>query len=215
MLRADGSVSKESDAQGSRPISYCREGNDLEEATIQPGGCIVVQGDSDGSVGEPCDEAMILRAVREEGTRLGGGEPGEGAGTEVDVTAGPIRERDPNAQLMLGQGDRASAESITECLTGDDPLAVRGLADDVTPRRSISHGTRLEDGEAPATGMLDPRLRRAYRDRVMFLMFVVWLVVFVGIFRGWRWTPLLALANLAYTLLVLRIHMTDPIPLNF
>ena len=50
---------------------------------------------------------------------------------------------------------------------------------------------------------------------VMLLMFVVWLVVFIGIFRGWRWVPLLALANLAYTLLVLRIHMTDPIPLNF
>jgi hypothetical protein len=50
---------------------------------------------------------------------------------------------------------------------------------------------------------------------VMLLMFVVWLVVFIGIFRRWRWTPLLVLANLAYTLLVLRIHMTDPIPLNF
>lgn len=50
---------------------------------------------------------------------------------------------------------------------------------------------------------------------VMLLMFVIWLVVFIGIFRGWRWVPLLALANLAYTLLVLRIHMTDPIPLNF
>jgi hypothetical protein len=49
----------------------------------------------------------------------------------------------------------------------------------------------------------------------MLLMFVVWLVVFIGIFRGWKWVPLLAIANLAYTLLVLRIHMTDPIPLNF
>ena len=49
----------------------------------------------------------------------------------------------------------------------------------------------------------------------MFLMFVIWIVVFIGVFRGWRWTPLLALANLGYTLLVLRVHMTDPIPLNF
>ena len=32
----------------------------------------------------------------------------------------------------------------------------------------------------------------------MLLMFVIWLVVFIGIFRGWRWVPLLALANLAY-----------------
>jgi hypothetical protein len=49
----------------------------------------------------------------------------------------------------------------------------------------------------------------------MFLMFAVWFVVFIGIFRGWRWVPLLVLANLAYTLLVLKVHMTDPIPLNF
>lgn len=49
----------------------------------------------------------------------------------------------------------------------------------------------------------------------MFLMFVLWGVVFVGIFLRWRWVPLLVLANLAYTLLVLRVHMTDPIPLNF
>jgi hypothetical protein len=67
----------------------------------------------------------------------------------------------------------------------------------------------------PLPRILDRRPVRAYRGGVMLLMFVIWLVVFVGIFRGWRWTPLLALANLAYTLLVLRIHMTDPIPLNF
>jgi hypothetical protein len=100
-------------------------------------------------------------------------------------------------------------------LAGDDPVGGGWLTDDVAPRRSITHATRLGDDVAPVTGMLDPGPPRAYRDRVMFLMFVVWLVVFVGIFRGWRWTPLLALANLAYTLLMLRIHMTDPIPLNF
>ncbi len=49
----------------------------------------------------------------------------------------------------------------------------------------------------------------------MFLMFVLWGVVFLGIFLRWRWVPLLVLGNLAYTLLVLRVHMTDPIPLNF
>lgn len=49
----------------------------------------------------------------------------------------------------------------------------------------------------------------------MFLMFAVWFVAFIGIFRGWRWVPLLVLANLAYTLVVLKVHMTDPIPLNF
>lgn len=50
---------------------------------------------------------------------------------------------------------------------------------------------------------------------VMLLMFVLWGVVFLGIFRHWRWIPILVLVNLAYTLLVLKTHMTDPIPLNF
>lgn len=70
-------------------------------------------------------------------------------------------------------------------------------------------------GLADRPRSLPPGDVRPSLSRVMFLMFVIWLVVFIGIFRGWRWTPLLALANLAYTLLVLRIHMTDPIPLNF
>lgn len=50
---------------------------------------------------------------------------------------------------------------------------------------------------------------------VMFLMFVLWGVAFLGIFRHWRWVPILVLVNLAYTLIVLKTHMTDPIPLNF
>jgi hypothetical protein len=50
---------------------------------------------------------------------------------------------------------------------------------------------------------------------VMLLMFVLWGVIFLGIFRHWRWIPILVLVNLAYTLIVLKSHMTDPIPLNF
>jgi hypothetical protein len=81
-------------------------------------------------------------------------------------------------------------------------------------RAHVDHGATLEDARETRGSLLalgaSPNL-----IHVMLLMFVVWLVVFIGIFRGWRWVPLLALANLAYTLLVLRIHMTDPIPLNF
>lgn len=51
--------------------------------------------------------------------------------------------------------------------------------------------------------------------RVMFLMFVLWGVVYAGIFLRWRWIPILVIVTLAYTLFVLRVHMTDPIPLNF
>ena len=85
-------------------------------------------------------------------------------------------------------GHGRSAGSLTRLSLGDGPRRRRCL---------------LGDPRGPSLGF------------VMLLMFVIWLVVFIGIFRGWRWTPLLALANLAYTLLVLRIHMTDPIPLNF
>ena len=63
--------------------------------------------------------------------------------------------------------------------------------------------------------MLARRGARAYRGRVMLSMFVLWIVVFVGIFRGWRWTPILALATLGWTLVLLRLHMTSDIPLSF
>ncbi len=50
---------------------------------------------------------------------------------------------------------------------------------------------------------------------MMLSMFVIWIIVFIGIARGWRWVPVLAIANLAWTLVLLKSHMTDPIPLNF
>lgn len=50
---------------------------------------------------------------------------------------------------------------------------------------------------------------------MMLSMFVLWLIVFIGIARHWRWTPGLAIVTLAWTLVLLRLHMTDPIPLNF
>jgi lysylphosphatidylglycerol synthetase-like protein (DUF2156 family) len=49
----------------------------------------------------------------------------------------------------------------------------------------------------------------------MFAMFVLWMAVFFAIFRRWRWTPALAVLTLAYTVVMLKVHMTDPIPLNF
>ena len=78
----------------------------------------------------------------------------------------------------------------------------------------IEHAPTLGDARGAGASLPGDHARPTL-GHVMLLMFVVWLVVFIGIFRRWRWTPLLVLANLAYTLLVLRIHMTDPIPLNF
>lgn len=50
---------------------------------------------------------------------------------------------------------------------------------------------------------------------MMLSMFIVWIVVFIGIFRGWRWVPFLVLANLLWTLALLKMHMTSDLPLSF
>jgi len=50
---------------------------------------------------------------------------------------------------------------------------------------------------------------------MMLSMFIVWIVVFLGVFRKWRWTPILAVANLVWTVVLLKLHMSSSIPLNF
>jgi hypothetical protein len=50
---------------------------------------------------------------------------------------------------------------------------------------------------------------------MMLSMFILWIIVFVGIFVGQRWATPLAIVTIAWTLVLLRMHMTDPIPLNF
>lgn len=49
----------------------------------------------------------------------------------------------------------------------------------------------------------------------MLSMFVLWIVAFVGVFRGWRWTPILVLVTLGWTLVLLRFHMTSDLGLEF
>jgi len=49
----------------------------------------------------------------------------------------------------------------------------------------------------------------------MLSMFVLWFVVFIGVFMRKGWVIPLTLVTLVWTLLLLRLHMTDPIPLNF
>lgn len=50
---------------------------------------------------------------------------------------------------------------------------------------------------------------------VMLAMFLLWIVVFIGVFAHWRWTPGIALAALGWTLVLLRLHMSSTLPLNF
>ena len=54
-----------------------------------------------------------------------------------------------------------------------------------------------------------------YDPHVMFSMFVLWIIVFAGIFRRARWTIPVAVAAMLWSLVLLKLHMTDPIPLNF
>lgn len=49
----------------------------------------------------------------------------------------------------------------------------------------------------------------------MFSMFVLWAVVFAGIFWHRRWTIPVALVAMVWTLVLLRMHMTSELPLNF
>jgi hypothetical protein len=50
---------------------------------------------------------------------------------------------------------------------------------------------------------------------MMFSMFVLWFLVFVGIFMRRAWVPTLAIVAMVWTLVLLVMHMSDPIPLNF
>jgi hypothetical protein len=59
------------------------------------------------------------------------------------------------------------------------------------------------------------RCPAGYARSVMFSMFVLWIVVFAGIFRKARWTIPVAVATMLWSLVLLKLHMTDPIPLNF
>ena len=50
---------------------------------------------------------------------------------------------------------------------------------------------------------------------MMFAMFVLWIVVFAGVFWRRRWTIPLVLVTLVWTLVMLRQHMSSDLPLNF
>ena len=49
----------------------------------------------------------------------------------------------------------------------------------------------------------------------MFSMFLLWAVAYAGIFLRKRWAIPLTVLTLVWTLVLLKLHMTNPIPLNF
>ena len=49
----------------------------------------------------------------------------------------------------------------------------------------------------------------------MLSMFILWIVVFIGVFFRRQWVVPLTVATLVWTAIILRLHMTDPIPLSF
>jgi hypothetical protein len=50
---------------------------------------------------------------------------------------------------------------------------------------------------------------------VMFAMFAAWMIVVGFIFARPKWVPVATIASLVLTLILLRSHISDPIPLNF
>jgi len=50
---------------------------------------------------------------------------------------------------------------------------------------------------------------------MMFSMFVLWIVAFIGVFLRRRWTTGVVLVALVWTGVLLRLHMSSDIPLNF
>ncbi len=49
----------------------------------------------------------------------------------------------------------------------------------------------------------------------MLSMFVLWFIVFIGVFIKKKWAIPFTLVALAWTVVLLNLHMTDPIPLSF
>ena len=54
-----------------------------------------------------------------------------------------------------------------------------------------------------------------YVRPMMFSMFALWVIAFVGVFLRKRWTIAVVLVTLVWTAVLLRLHMSSDIPLNF
>ena len=73
---------------------------------------------------------------------------------------------------------------------------------------------RYEPGSGPVRLALRGR-DAATLGPMMFAMFVLWIVAFVGVFLRRRWTIPVVLVALVWTAVILKLHMSSDIPLNF
>jgi hypothetical protein len=70
-------------------------------------------------------------------------------------------------------------------------------------------------GEEGPVRLCGARPGHGYVDPMMFAMFALWIVAFIGVFLHRRWTIPVALVALAWSAVILRLHMSSDIPLNF
>lgn len=76
-----------------------------------------------------------------------------------------------------------------------------------------SHVGTLSSG-APIEYVLKT-IKFRYVVPVMLSMFLLWIAVFVLAARRSRFAWVVALVNIVWTVVLLKLHMTDPIPLEF
>lgn len=74
---------------------------------------------------------------------------------------------------------------------------------------------RHDDHAMNCAGLTTISTANPYSSRVMFSMFVLWIAVFVGVLQQRKWVIPLTLVALVWTLILLRLHMTSALPLEF
>lgn len=74
---------------------------------------------------------------------------------------------------------------------------------------------RHDDRSMNCAGLTTITSVNPYSSHVMFSMFVLWIAVFVGVLQQRKWVIPLTLVALVWTLILLRLHMTSPLPLEF
>ena len=77
------------------------------------------------------------------------------------------------------------------------------------------NGEHRDDHSMNSARLTRIALANPYSSHVMFSMFVLWIAVFVGVLQQRKWVIPLTLVALVWTLILLRLHMTSALPLEF
>ena len=76
-------------------------------------------------------------------------------------------------------------------------------------------GECRDDHSVNCAGLTRIAVANPYSSHVMFSMFVLWISVFVGVLQQRKLVIPLTLVALVWTLILLRLHMTSALPLEF